>query len=171
MSSDPLCVFTDIVFHASADMYRSLWRFGVFNAVQSSCFETVSLPSLPTFDELPLSCLLPSLFPLLRRLRTSATDVFSAQLAATEFISPTRTLLSQLLQAQEKQSFSSLRSFELFRLPPRMKTPKFSTWRLRKVFAKSELKIGRISLRHSGLVGALLNSQEILRAEKQVWAV
>lgn len=28
----------------TADMFRGMWRFGVFNAIQSTCFETVSLP-------------------------------------------------------------------------------------------------------------------------------
>ena len=28
--------------HWVADMYRTMFKFGVFNAVQSECFETVS---------------------------------------------------------------------------------------------------------------------------------
>jgi hypothetical protein len=31
---------------ATADMFRSLWKFGVFNAVQSTCFDMVSKPGL-----------------------------------------------------------------------------------------------------------------------------
>jgi hypothetical protein len=27
-------------------MFRGMWRFGVFNAIQSTCFETVSLALL-----------------------------------------------------------------------------------------------------------------------------
>lgn len=29
---------------ATADMYRSIFKFGVFNAVQSGCFDTVCAP-------------------------------------------------------------------------------------------------------------------------------
>ena len=36
----PICLRA-ILTHATADMFRTLFKFGVFNAVQSTCFDTV----------------------------------------------------------------------------------------------------------------------------------
>lgn len=33
-------------FHSAADIYRGIFKFGVFNAVQSMCFDDVSTPSI-----------------------------------------------------------------------------------------------------------------------------
>ena len=33
-----------------ADAYRGLFKFGVFNAIQSTCFDTVSFPVAPAIS-------------------------------------------------------------------------------------------------------------------------
>jgi len=73
-----LCYFT-------ADMFRGMWRFGVFNAIQSTCFETVSLPLL--------SC-------LFCVARVSTTD----DLRAHRFTRRTRTSSCRLLQVSNISS-------------------------------------------------------------------
>jgi len=52
----------DIYRRFSADMYRGIFKFGVFNAVQSSCFDSVSdmhllfLPLVINFLDTGLQC-------------------------------------------------------------------------------------------------------------------